>query len=455
MEPRIEYVKTEDGVSIACTALGEGPTIVLASNTFGDLNMYGGSASWIAALLAAGRRVVLYDGRGAGASDRDALDASLETRIADLEAVVDRLGLERFALVGRGHGGPTAVAYAVRHPGKLTHLVLLDTYVRGTDYYGATAYMRAAKALTGVAVEDWEFFTATLGYWAVGFQDTERAQALTAAFRSGLSPQSYMKAIETSESVDVSAMLSEVSIPTLVIQNRGAVLSVPAAAKSLASTIPAAKLVSIRGFDEVAPAVLEFTAAKTETPASSVAAPASGGLRSVLFTDIVGHTAMMQRLGDAKGRDVLREHERITRETLKQHGGAEVKTMGDGFLASFGSVTSAVECAIALQRAFEGALTRPSGPPSPSGGEGRGEGVSIRIGLNAGEPIEEEGDLFGATVILASRIAAQAGAGEIFVPDTVRGLLSGKNFLFADRGEFALKGFDDAVRLYEVRWRER
>jgi class 3 adenylate cyclase len=121
--------------------------------------------------------------------------------------------------------------------------------------------------------------------------------------------------------------------------------------------------------------------------------------------------------------------------------------MGDGFMASFGSVTSAIECAIALQRAFEVGVLEVGGQKSE-------ENVSIRIGLNAGEPIEEDGDLFGATVILASRIAAKAGAGEILVPDTVRGLLSGKNFLFGDRGEFVPKGFDEPMRLFEVRWRE-
>jgi class 3 adenylate cyclase len=161
-------------------------------------------------------------------------------------------------------------------------------------------------------------------------------------------------------------------------------------------------------------------------------------LRTVLFTDLVGHTEMMSRLGDERGRDVLREHERITRETLKANGGTEVKTMGDGFMASFGSVTRAVECAIALQRAFA---------------EREGEPLSVRVGLNAGEPIEEEGDLFGATVILASRIAAKAGAGEVLVSDNVRSLSAGKGFLFADRGEFVAKGFEDPVRVYEVNWR--
>ena len=104
---------------------------------------------------------------------------------------------------------------------------------------------------------------------------------------------------------------------------------------------------------------------------------------------------MMQRLGDARGRDVLREHERITRETLRHHSGAEIKTMGDGFMASFGSVTSALECAIALQQAFAAHT------------ESMPEALHVRVGLNAGEPIQEDGDLFGATVILASRICAR------------------------------------------------
>ncbi|TMB97329.1 MAG: adenylate/guanylate cyclase domain-containing protein [Chloroflexi bacterium] len=164
-----------------------------------------------------------------------------------------------------------------------------------------------------------------------------------------------------------------------------------------------------------------------------------GVFRTVLVTDLVSHTAMMSRLGDARGREVLREHERITRRVLKAYGGTEVKTMGDGFIASFGSVTMAVECAIGLQRAFA---------------EREGEPLSVRVGLNAGEPIEEDGDLFGATVIRASRIAAKADGGEILVADTVRGLCSGKGFLFSDRGEFVAKGFEEPVRVYEVRWRD-
>jgi class 3 adenylate cyclase len=150
---------------------------------------------------------------------------------------------------------------------------------------------------------------------------------------------------------------------------------------------------------------------------------------------------MMQRLGDARGRDVLREHERISREALRTHGGTEVKTIGDSFMASFPSAQKAVECAIALQRAFDGA-------------DCAGERLRIRVGINAGEPIAEEDDLFGSSVILASRAKEKAAGGEIFVTDVVRQLVSGKGFLFSDRGEMEMKGFEEPVRLYEVRWQE-
>ena len=256
--------------------------------------------------------------------------------------------------------------------------------------------------------------------------------------------------------IDVTPLLAQVSMPTLVICRPSRQYGQPKSSQALASSIPDARLALLESWtgtgvdDEWLRVVGDFLGDAVHIEQSSASPPAMVGrrqqvpaFRTVLFTDIVGHTEMMQRLGDAKGRDVLREHERITRDLLKRHGGAEVKTMGDGFLASFGSVTSAMECAIALQRAFAAQNLEPGT-----------ENLNVRVGLNAGEPIEEDGDLFGSTVILASRIAAKAGAGEILVPDTVRGLLSGKGFVFGDRGEFVPKGFDEGVRLWDVRWLE-
>lgn len=166
-------------------------------------------------------------------------------------------------------------------------------------------------------------------------------------------------------------------------------------------------------------------------------------LVTILYTDIVGNTGILQRLGDGAWRAVLREHERITRELLRAHGGTEVKGMGDGFMTSFGSATRAVECALALQRAF--ARYSDEHPDEP---------IRVRIGLNAGEPIAEGGDLFGTAVTMAARIMSKAEGGEILVSNVMRELCAGKEFLFADRGESAMRGFEDPVRLYEVRWRE-
>jgi class 3 adenylate cyclase len=255
-------------------------------------------------------------------------------------------------------------------------------------------------------------------------------------------------------------------------------------AQEMAAIIPNARLVPVPGKANqpaggdprpILNALHAFLDEDPETralavPPTSASAPDSA-FRAVLFTDLVGHTEMMSRLGDERGRDVLREHERITREVLKQHAGTEVKTMGDGFMASFASVTKAVECAVALQRAFDARNTTDPNPgvrfqPDRGGvgdtasvpGQSPVEPLNVRVGLNAGEPIEEEGpdgrsDLFGATVILASRIAARAEGGEILVSDNVRSLCSGKNFLFADRGDFTAKGFEDPVHIYEVSWR--
>jgi class 3 adenylate cyclase len=162
-------------------------------------------------------------------------------------------------------------------------------------------------------------------------------------------------------------------------------------------------------------------------------------VRVILFTDIESHTEMMQRLGDEPGRTLLREHERLTRLALRTHGGTEVKSLGDGFMASFGSVRQALECAIQLQRTLS-AL-----------GEA-GDRLRIRVGVNAGEPIAENDDLFGSSVILAQRTAAEAKGGQILVTDVVSQLAAGKGFEFAFSGEHELRGFDQPVRLHELRW---
>jgi len=384
--------------------------------------------------------LVRYDARGTGLSDREAEDFSLQGYLEDIDAVTQAASFDRFAFWGVTLTGPVVIAYAVKRPERISDLFLWCTGPRGSE-------MRSGQAavLRNLLQTDWQLYTETLAHIMVGWSQPEDSLKFAAFIREGSSQKGMRQALRTFERLDVTDSLPDVRARTLVLHRRGVPWPEVKCARELASGIPGAGLRLLEGasiapyvgdFESVVEVVTEFLGRPYSPPGRS--APDRATVRTVLFTDLVGHTEMMSRLGDERGRAVLREHERITREVLKAHGGTEVKTMGDGFMASFGSVTKAVECAVALQRAFA---------------ERKGEPLSVRVGLNAGEPIEEEGDLFGATVILASRIAAKAEGGEILVADTVRGLCSGKGFLFADRGDFVAKGFEEPVRVYEVSWR--
>ncbi len=171
-------------------------------------------------------------------------------------------------------------------------------------------------------------------------------------------------------------------------------------------------------------------------------APPAGTV-TILFSDVEGSTALTNALGDAQARDVLRAHERVVRAALTAHDGNEVKTLfeGDGFMASFNAATDALAAAIEMQRGMARAFAESETP------------IRIRIGLNAGEPIAEDDDLFGTAVQLAARITDRAEPGQVLVSNVVRELCAGKTFEFTSMGEATLKGFDEPVELYEVRTR--
>jgi class 3 adenylate cyclase len=468
MEPRIQYAKTSDGVSIAFWTLGEGPPLVVMPNVpFSHLQLewqIPEYRDWHQR-LAEKRKLVRYDGRGQGLSDRDVTEYSLDTWLLDLEAVVDHLGLESFALWALIHSGPVGIAYAARHPARVSHLILWFCYARISDYLRSPQL----QTLRGLVSQDWELYTEAVAHAVLGWSAGEPARQFAAMMREAAAPEAARAALSATSQFDVAALLPQVKSPTLVLHRRQYRLLDVDVARGLASRIPNARLALLEGasaapflgdMEGVAAAVDEFLGEGEEAAAGAEAAPS--GLVTILFTDIEGSTAMTQRLGDAKARDMLREHERIVREALRAHGGSEVKTMGDGFMASFGSAVRALECAVAIQRAFaERASAHPEpvegGAPEGAASSAPTEAIRIRIGLNAGEPIAEDdpdgrGDLFGTAVIRAARIAALAQGGEILVANVVRELAEGKGFMFGDRGEVALRGFDDPVRLFEVRW---
>jgi class 3 adenylate cyclase len=445
MEPRIQYAQTTDGVSIAFYTLGEGMPLVYMPPplTFIEREwQFPEMIRWYER-LAEKRKLIRYDNREAGLSKGDVADYSLDAWLLDLEAVVEHLRLDRFALYATVFASVAAVAYSARNAERVSHLILSHSFARGSDFM-STSRIRGLAALME---KDWELYTETFAHVGLGWSAGEPARRGAAMLREIVTPEALRAALQAVSESDATTLLPEVRSPTLVLHRRDAIVPVHLA-KGLASRIPDARLVLLEG-DSIAPyigdteamyqAIDEFLG---EEAAREAEVPVAGAFRTVLFTDVEGSTALTQRLGDARAREVLRQHERIVREALKSHAGSEVKTTGDGFMTSFSSATRALESAIAMQRAF--AAHNQSAP----------EPILVRVGLNAGEPIAEDEDLFGTAVIEAARIAAAAKGGEILASNVVRELAKGKDFLFADRGDVTLRGFDEPVRLYEVRWQE-
>jgi class 3 adenylate cyclase len=262
------------------------------------------------------------------------------------------------------------------------------------------------------------------------------------------SAKTVMALIGSIGQIDVRNLLPQVQVPTLVAHARGD-LAVPfEGGREIASMIPNARFLPLDSNnhlmlpgepagDVLVKAITELIGDPTADAKSQAQPAAPSGLVTILFTDMEGSTAMTQQIGDDAAQEHVRQHNTAVREALKAHTGKEIKHTGDGIMASFSSARGAVDCAVAIQRALAA-----------------GNAVRVRIGLNAGEPVAEEQDLYGTSVQMAARVCAEANAGEILVSNVVRELAAGKGFLFNDRGDHALKGFEDPVKLYEVNWRE-
>ena len=461
--PRIQYATTADGVRIAFWVLGEGPALVIPpilGFRSGTILMETGAQSHVQLEwelppfreayegLAEGCRVIRYDHRGTGLSQRDAIDFSHRASSLDLEAVIARLGLEEFAMLDVRQGWTFPMRYTAENPQRVSRFVISVGSTR-LDAPGFAVCREELAALRALRDADWGM------YWrlrwrvfqGVALDHPEGAVSsvwmpMEENLRESLSQDAYQAIVATLPGDTPRALLESIETPTLVLHALTLRDRVEEA-QALAAAIPGSELATFAGKTlgslpnpAAVEQILRFLGADTSA-GRRLAPPATGGFRTILFTDIEGHTAMMQRLGDNRGREILRRHERLTREQLQAHGGTEVKTLGDGFMASFVSAQQALECAIGLQRAFLADV---------------GEILRVRVGINAGEPIAEDDDLFGASVIAAARIAAQAAGGEVLVSNVVRELVAGKGFHFADRGAAALRGLDEPVRLFELRW---
>jgi len=233
----------------------------------------------------------------------------------------------------------------------------------------------------------------------------------------------------------------------MVLHRRGDQVCLFEWGQYLALRIPGSRFVALDGdihfpwagdADSVLGPTIDFLITEDERPATTD--PGQGAFRAILFTDVVASTPLLAQLKDEKMRAVMRDHDEVLEAAVTDNGGRVVKTIGDAFMAEFAVPSGAVEAAIAAQRGIRDKFADSDVP------------IRLRIGINAGEPIEEDGDLHGASVVVAKRLESAADVGGILISEGVKQLLAGKEFEFVDRGEVSLKGFDEPVRAWSVEW---
>jgi class 3 adenylate cyclase/pimeloyl-ACP methyl ester carboxylesterase len=440
MRPETKYAKS-GSVRIAYQVTGNGPIdMVWAPGTVShlDLDWEWPPRAQIVERFSSFCRLIRFDKRGTGLSDRPTTAATLEERMDDIRAVMDAAGSEKAALFGVSEGGSMACVFAATYPARTIALLLWGVQARWTktaDYpWGLTR--EELKNMIDDLAENGVTLSYLIGPGAGVGKDADPAflEWFLRYGRAGAGP-SAMAALETMNAdIDTRDVLPSIRVPTLVMNRTGDPVANVEAARDLASMIPGAKFLEWPGathgmgdvLDQVATASEEFvTGTRSEASSDRV-------LATILFVDIVDSTRRVTGLGDATWRDLLARINDIGQRTVASYRGREVKNTGDGFLAVFDGPTRAIQCAKSVRDAL------------------RQLGLQTRAGLHTGECELLQNDVGGIAIHLAARISAAAGPGEILVSSTVRDLVAGSGLAFEDRGLSTLKGFEDPRRLFAV-----
>jgi len=438
--PSTQYAYTTTGIALAFQTYGAGPVDLLYVPTFMSQTEHYWDQPRIARFyerLGEFARVILFDRRGIGMSDPP-VAATLEEQMDDVRSVVHAAGATRVAVFAHLEAGPMAMLFAATHPDLVGALILYHTFartVRGPDYAaGDTAEERQERVEHGLA------------HWGDG-SITERlapSQAENAAVRAwfgklqrlAASPGTARRVFDLNREVDVRDILPTIRVPTLVLHRRESTSIDIRHSEYLAEHVPGAKLVLLHGVDTIAAfgdatSVLEeieefLTGARHAREPDRV-------LATVLFTDLVNSTERAAALGDRQWRELLGEHNVAVRRRLRAYGGQEVKTVGDGFLATFDGPARALRAACAIREAVADL------------------GLELRAGLHTGE-IErvEQDDVAGVAVNLAARVMANAAPGEVLASGTVKDLVVGSGIEFAPRGTRVLRGIPGEWPLWAV-----
>ncbi len=443
--PETRFVKTADGLHIGYQVFGAGPYDVVFNDTLSNVDANWDVSSWAPVLRALGRqaRVITFDRRGFGVSDRPLSTASLslEVGVDDLTAILDATGSRRPVVMGFEWGSALSLLFAATSPERTAGLVLLNPVV---CYWRAADFPWGADPnVDGEIHADHAARWGTSDYWRealgddgiVAVDETEVREWAKWA-RLVASPQAIRLMSLVEQQTDVRTLLPRIQVPTLVVEKAGhRERASGGTAEWVASRIPGARYEVIpgpesfpRGRDTELYAAIDRFAREIrdrETEFDRV-------LATVLFTDIVGSTQLAAELGDRAWRELIGRHDAIIRAMLARYRGTEIDTAGDGFFATFDGPARAVRCAEAIRDAV------------------RSLGIELRAGCHTGEVETADGKVRGIAVNLGARVAALAGASEVLVSSTVKDLTAGSGLVFEDAGEHELKGVPDRWRLYRV-----
>ena len=439
MLPQTRYAKSGD-VNIAYQVLGQGPPdLVLIPGWVSNIEIFWEEPAVVRFFtrLASFSRLILFDKRGTGLSDRVAEMPNLETRMDDVRAVLDTVGSERAALFGYSEGGVLCALFAATYPNRASALIMHGSYARLTaapDYpWGLNEQERSA--FVDQAVREWG---APIGIdmRAPSMATDERLRQWWARFlRLSASPAAFATLSHMNAQMDIRQVLPAIRVPTLILHSVNDRNLDVRGSRYLAERIPGAELVELSGPDHVpwlsdadivVDEVEEFLTGARHAPEPERV------LATVMFTDIVGASERAAGLGDRRWHDLLDSHHALIRRQLNHFRGREIDTAGDGFLATFDGPARAVRCASTISDGV------------------RSLGIEVRAGLHTGE-CEMMGDkLAGIAVHIGSRVAALARPGEVLVSSTVKDLVAGSGLSFQDRGIQSLKGIPGEWRLFAV-----
>jgi pimeloyl-ACP methyl ester carboxylesterase/class 3 adenylate cyclase len=435
--PRTQYTKSGD-VQIAYQVVGEGPPdLVFVPGWVSNVD-----EAWDNLLLqpllerlSSFCRMVLFDKRGTGASERDVGAPTLEERMDDVGAVMDAAGLHNAALFGPSEGGPMSILFAATYPERVTALVLYGTGARGRgspEYVCGYGWERVLLELGRIAEHEWGQGR-SLAVFASELAEVPRMRQMWGRWeRLGASPRGAKQLTEMVLDIDVRPILETLQVPTLVVHHTGDRVPVESG-RYLASHIPRARYWEQPGehlFGDVDALVGEIEEFLTGARPARVR---DRLLATVLLTDMVSSTERTADLGDRAFGELLERFRAVVRDQLQNYRGREISTRGDNFLATFDGPARAIRCAIA------------------AGDAARTLGVDVRSGLHTGEIELMNGDIGGIAVNICARVSALAGAGEVLASRTVVDLVAGSGLEFDDRGEHELKGVPGAWRLFAAK----